>query len=317
MKWVYCLVGFAAMILASQLSLSKPLLLQQLHFSQAVYDEERHLLRLTLTPDEKYRIYTPLDKISPLLIEATLLQEDQYFYQHRGVNPIALIKAFWQTYVLRTRPIGASTITMQVARMRDGIYSKTISGKLWQIIRAVQLELFYSKQEILEAYLNLASYGGNIEGVGAASTIYFAKAASQLNLLEALSLSVIPQNPSKRVLNPKHAKNLQRARHQLFQRWVKEHPVDHDKSALIDLPLQLMKNHVPFLAPHFVDWVLQSSKPSEIISSLNLKLQTTIEKTTRQYLEQEQVHGIHNAAVLLLDVRNMEVKALIGSANFF
>lgn len=311
------LISSLILILGCLLCLPKPLLLQQMHFSQAVYDEERHLLRLALTPDDKYRIYTPLDEISPLLVEATLLQEDQYFYLHPGINPVALIKAFWQTYVLRTRPIGASTISMQVVRMREGIYSKTIAGKFRQIIRAVQLELFYSKQQILEAYLNLASYGGNIEGVGAASRIYFAKSVSQLNLLEALSLSVIPQNPSKRLLNTKNQQYLQRARHQLFQRWVREHPEDHDKSALMDLPLQLMKSHLPFLAPHFVDWILQSTKEFEVISTLNLKLQTTIEKMTRQYLEQQQLHGIHNAAVMLLDARNMEVKALVGSANFF
>jgi penicillin-binding protein 1C len=307
----------ACMIIGCKLLIPKPELLQDLYFSQAIYDHQGQLLRLTLTPDEKYRLYTPLDKISSLLVEATLLQEDQYFFQHPGVNLGAIIKAAWQTYVMHTRSFGASTITMQVARMHYRIHTKSFTGKLWQIIKALHLELFYSKKQILEVYLNLASYGGNIEGIGAASTIYFAKPASQLNLHEALMLTVIPQNPSKRVLDSEHQQHLQIARLKLFQRWIQQHPQDNTKSILMDLPLQLTKKNLPFHSPHFVDWILRNNSHAEIISTLDLQVQIIIEKITRQYIEKRQHEGIHNAAVMLVDARNREVKALMGSANFF
>ena len=313
---VFIILGLIAAGL--KLFIIKPPLLQGINFSQAVYDQQQHLLRLTLTPDEKYRLYVPLKNISPLFIQATLLQEDQYFYWHLGINPLAIFKAFWQTYVLHTRQIGASTISMQVARIRFGISSKTISGKIKQILCAMQLELFYSKAQILEAYLNLASYGGNLEGIGAASLIYFGQPAAELNLPEALTLSVIPQNPARRVPAPKNRQDLTSARNKLFQRWLVKHPADADKKALMTLPLQLAHNNLPFLAPHLVDDVLANNRQQSIITTtLDLKLQKIIEKIINQYLVQQHQFGINNAAVMLVDSRNMEVKALVGSANFF
>ena len=176
--------------------LPTPSLLSDVNFSTAVYDHQHRLLRLTLSQDEKYRLYTPLSRISPLLVSATLLQEDQYFRQHYGVNPIALCKAIWTSFVVKTHRVGASTISMQVARLRFGIQSKSVSGKIAQILRAIQLEMHYSKDQIIEAYLNLAPYGSNIEGVGAASLIYFNQQVSDINLPQSLTLSIIPQNPN-------------------------------------------------------------------------------------------------------------------------
>src|SRR2546428_8637598 len=166
--------------------------------STAVYDDGGGLLRLTLSPDEKYRVWVPLDRVSPLLLDATLLQEDGHFWLHPGVDPLALVRGAWQTYFVRARRQGGSTITMQLARMLYGIRSSTPGGKLAQIGRAVQLELSYTKRQILEAYLNLVPYGGNLEGAAAASLIYFGMDPSQLTLSEALTLAVLPQNPTRR-----------------------------------------------------------------------------------------------------------------------
>src|ERR1700693_5234483 len=140
----------------------KPLLVNQEGFSQAVFDREGHLLRLTLSSDEKYRLWVPLSEIPPTMIEATLLQEDAWFRWHPGVNPVSILRAFRTTYLGGSRRVGGSTITMQLARQRFGIDSRTLRGKIQQIVRAAELERFYSKDEILEAYLNVAPYGGNI-----------------------------------------------------------------------------------------------------------------------------------------------------------
>ncbi len=288
-----------------------------MNFSQAVYDDNEHLLRLTLSTDQQYRLFVPLSQISPKLVEATLLQEDQYFRWHCGINPVSIFKAVWQTYVLKSRRIGASTITMQLARIRFGIQSKEFSGKIWQMIRALQLEMHYSKKQILEAYLNLAPYGNNIEGVGAASLIYFGKPVKELTLPEALTLAVIPQNPTVRTPQQKKLKEI---RNKLFARWIKKHPEDVQQKSLINLPLQ-MKNmrNLPFLAPHFVNSVLNSvaNDQQKIVTTLNIHLQTLLERITQKYLLRKKNIGVYNAAVLLIDTRDMQVKALIGSADFF
>ncbi|MCP4626800.1 MAG: penicillin-binding protein 1C, partial [bacterium] len=199
-------------------------------YSRAFVDRNGILLRITLAQDEQYRLYVPLEGVSPIFQEATLLYEDQYFYQHAGVDPIALCRAFWDTYVVRHRKIGASTITMQVARLRWNIKSGTVYGKIIQIVRALQLTRHYNKPEILEAYYNLAPYGRNIEGIEAASMIYFNKHAAALSLPEALTLSVIPQSPSQR--NPTNQKGfaeLIKARENLFHRWIENHKEDENK----------------------------------------------------------------------------------------
>ncbi|KTD17227.1 penicillin binding protein 1C, peptidoglycan biosynthesis [Legionella jordanis] len=295
----------------------KPPLIKGIDFSTAVFDNKHRLLRLTLSRDEKYRLFTPLSHISPALISATLLQEDQYFHWHFGINPLAVFKAGWQTYFVKSRRLGASTITMQLARIRYGINSKKFSGKLMQIVRALQLERHYSKTQILEAYLNLAPYGGNIEGIGAASLIYFDKPASKLSLSEALALSVIPQNPTKRTPNNQSLKGI---RNKLFERWLKIHPQDVQKKAMINLPLQMRnKWDMPFIAPHFVNAILRghSFNEQEINTTLDRDLQRIVGSITTNYISRNKQIGVYNAAVLVLDSRDMSVQALLGSADFF
>lgn len=320
----YFLIGFISLIFLivgwivfKKYSPSSHSLLANISFSQTVYDQQGRLLRLTLSKDQKYRVYTPIEQISPLLIEATLLQEDRYFYWHPGINPIALIKAGWSTYVQQSRMIGASTITMQVARLRYHLNSRTLLGKLTQILYALRLELFYSKAEILEAYLNLASYGGNIEGVGAASLIYFSKPAKQLTLPEALTLSVIPQNPLRRKPDKTNVLALTTARARLFQTWLQIHPQDITEKNLLSLPWSLHKT-LPFTAPHFVNYLLRQhpTEPS-IHSTLDYQLQKLVEQISQHYLINQNQYGIHNIAIMLVDARDMQVKALLGSGNFF
>ena len=194
-------IVFCAVIAAVWLALPKPPLLEGISFSQSVRDRNGKLLRVTLSPDQKFRIWTPLEEISPDLIAATLRYEDKYYAHHPGVNPIALVRGGLELLRFHRATTGGSTITMQLARLRFHLRTRSISGKLGQIMRALELERHYSKNEILEAYLNLAPYGRNIEGIGAASQIYFDKPASKLTRPEAIALSVIPQSPSRRALH--------------------------------------------------------------------------------------------------------------------
>lgn len=301
----------------------KPALLDGVSFSQAVYDRQQRLLRLTLANDQAYRLYVPLQDMAPSLVAATLLQEDQYFYYHLGVNPVAVLRAAWQTYAGGDRRIGASTITMQVARVRYRIDSRSLAGKLEQIVRAIQLERHYSKDEILQAYLNLVSYGGNIDGVGAASLIYFNKNADHLNLAESLALTVIPQSPARRTprgtSETQDLTELNEARSRLFEKWVELHPQDRQQQLALSLPMTTqLRSALAFRAPHFVDMVV-ADHPAEkrIVTTLDSPLQNLLERQVTQYVEAKKRIGIHNAAVMLMDYRTMEVRALMGSADFF
>src|SRR4029077_2904779 len=166
----FALLGMTAWF--AWLLLPKPPLLDGISFSQCVRDRNGRLLRVTLSADQKFRIWTQLEEISPDLIDATLRYEDKYFARHPGINPIALARSGFAILHGGART-GASTITMQVARLRFHLQTRTPLGKVRQIVRALELERHYSKSEILQAYLNLAPYGRNIEGIGAASQIYF------------------------------------------------------------------------------------------------------------------------------------------------
>ncbi len=301
----------------------KPPLSSRYTSSVAVYDARGQLLRLTLAKDERYRLWLPLDSISPEIIEAFLLQEDRWFYRHPGVNPLALARGGWRTYVTGEPRQGGSTITMQLARMIDRNQSRSLRGKAKQIARALALEAMYSKREILEAYLNLVPYGANIEGVGAASLIHFGKATKALSLPETLTLAVIPQAPSKRTLirtqDRADGASLTGARLRLFDRWLARHPSAAPQAGLMKLALNLRTaNQLPFQAPHAVNHLLarDGGVSREIQSTLDLRLQRTLERQIHRYVERQRRIGIENATAMLIDYRTMEVKAVVGSAGF-
>lgn len=298
------------------LLLPRPPLREGLGFSRAVFDREGRLLRLTLAPDERYRLWVPLGRISPRMVEATLLHEDRFFRLHAGVNPVALVRAAVSTYLTGRRRLGGSTLTMQLARIRYRIDSRTVGGKMLQILRALQLERHYSKQELLEAYLNLAPYGRNVEGVGAASLVYFEKEAERLGLGEALALAVIPQSPARRA--PGEAGGaLEAARASLGRRWSRAHPGDPGEHTDLAGPVAARApGALPFLAPHFVEGVLASGGNGKVVTALDLRRQRLVERALRAHVERRRSIGIDNASALLVDHRSMEVLAVVGSADF-
>ena len=297
-------------------------LLDDVSFSRVVQDRHGHLVQMTLAEDDIYRVRTALTDISPLAVHATLLYEDRYFYFHPGVNPASLIRAFWTTFVVRKRVVGASTITMQLARYLHKIDSRTIVGKLEQIIRALQLEFLYSKDDILEAYLNIVPYGHNIEGIGAASQIYFQKEATRLSLLEALTLAVIPQSPQERTCHikeqPKANEALCQAREVLVKKWMQTYPENLDKAPDFSLELDMFHpSDLPFRAPHLTTDVLQKSPKGLIKTTMDLSIQSSFEAVIEKYINQKKDVGISNASAMLIDSDTMETLAVIGSADFF
>src|SRR6266699_1183400 len=162
-------------------------------------------------------------------------------------------------------------------------------------MRALELERHYSKNQILEAYLNLAPYGRNLEGIGAASEIYFDKPATKLSRPEAIALSVIPQSPSRRALH-----------------------TDRDAEFSMREFRPRMQTERKFIAPHFVQEVLETSHGrDEIVTTLDLEKQKAIERRVTDYVTNNRNRGIENAAVLLVDTGTMNVLAQVGSSDFY
>jgi len=308
-------IVFCAVIAAFWLTLPKPPLLDWISFSQCLRDRNGKLLRITLSADQKFRIWTPLEEISPDLIDATLRYEDKYYARHPGVNPIALARGATELLRFHRATTGGSTITMQLARLRFRLHTRTVSGKLEQIMRALELERHYSKNQILEAYLNLAPYGRNIEGIGAASEIYFDKPASKLSRPEAIALSVIPQSPSRRALHTdrdNHSVNLAQSS------WYDRSGADTDAEFSMREFRPRMQTGRKFLAPHFVQEVLDASHGrDQITTTLDLEKQRAMERRVTDYIANNRNRGIENAAVFLVDARTMDVLAQVGSADFY
>ncbi len=300
-----------------------PPLLKDTHFSRVFYDRNGTLLRITLSADDKYRIYTPLAEISDAVKRATILYEDKYFYRHIGINPVALVRATKNYFSGAPHPAGASTITMQVARIIYDLDTTRPIGKLVQIIAAIYIDAMYSKDDILTAYLNLAPYGGNIEGVAAASQIYFHKRPSELTTIESITLSTIPQNPVKRGLNTKTGlENMQHMRTDLVRRWMNEYPAsDSSLMTLAEMPLAAYGTRdLPFLAPHFVNRQISAKQPqshSQTTTTLDIKLQNAVSARIGAEIAKRKSIGIQNAAAILVNYKTMEELVHIGSVDYF
>jgi len=304
-SYAIALVLILALSWAALGLIQPPLLVNRSNASCAVTDRDGKLLRLGLTGDEKYRLWVPLDLMPTDLKQATMAYEDRWFYVHPGVNPFALARAAWSSFVASDRWIGASTLTMQLARQRFRLKTHSVPGKLRQIGYALWLERHFSKRELLEAYLNLAPYGANIEGAGAAAWIYFHKPLDKLSLDEARALALIPQNPRMRApLNPAGKQALQNAWRIAyggdpgFERlgfWQRE-----------DLPLR---------APHFAERVCERGGES-LASTLEPTVQALSEELLNSFVRQHQAQGITNAAAVVVDAPRMEILGYVGSADY-
>jgi len=293
-----------------------PPLLDGIDFSPAVYSAKGELLRLTPAKDGIYRVRTPLAQIDPKLIDATLFYEDRLFRSHKGVNPGSIVRAGMET-LMGSRRMGASTITMQLARMRLKLRTNTFEGKIRQIWHALRYETHYSKDEILEAYLNLAPYGGNVEGAGAASRVWFHKPPSMLSAAEAASLAVIPQNPVKR--RPMAAGNtdLDDARIRLGLAMIRAGAMNERLSEPVRASIEVFEpENLPMLAPHYSRMVLQKSKGGPVRGTLRIALQSSMESLVRETIARLKPWGVRNAALAVVDSRDRSLIALVGSADW-
>ncbi|GAB2923118.1 penicillin-binding protein 1C [Rheinheimera gaetbuli] len=297
----------------------KPALYPDYRQASAYFAADGSLLSLRLADDQRYRLKLPLSDIAPKLIQATLWYEDRRFYQHIGVDFTAVARAFWQSVLQDGRRQGASTLTMQLARLRFGLNSSTLAGKLQQVAYALYLEWHYDKDSLLEAYFNYAPYGGNIEGVAAASLIYFGKQASALTLSEALALTLIPQNPNQRSpLSRKGQQQLELARQRITALWLAQHALPADLASLLTLPLQYKnRDALPYKVPHLLNRLQAGGeRGGRFYTSIDTSLQQRIEQQVNRYLNRYRDKGFVNASVLLVKRSSLQINAYLGSADF-
>lgn len=287
--------------------------------STIVLDRNGEWLRAFIATDESWHIPEPsLDEISPKLKSAVLTYEDRWFYRHFGINPFSMLQAAIDNIKAGKIVRGGSTITMQVARMMEP-KARTVPNKLVEMFRALQLELAYTKDEILTIYFNMAPYGGNIVGSAAASRVYFNKPQSRLSLGEAALLAAIPNSPT--YLRPDvYPDNARAARKKVLRQMRKFGKIDQSEmqeAASDSIPAN--RYPMPFKAPHLARLLAntESSRGHLICSTIDSDIQELSARVLREHLAPMRRADISTGAVVVMDTTSREVLAMVGSHDFF
>ncbi len=284
-------------------------------YSKIIYAKDGTLLSTYLSKNDKWRMPVHLDEVSPELIKSILEKEDRWFYWHPGVNPIAIARAFFQNLLTGHRVSGASTITMQLARMLEP-GERTYTKKIEEIFRALQLELHYSKKEIFEMYLSMLPYGGNVEGVKAASYIFFNRPPDKLSLAQAILMAVIPNDP-----NDLRTDRNDSLAYLMRNKWIRNFMDDivfkaSDLKDALSEPIVTERYPVKNKAPHFSLYVAQNYPGDEIKTTLDPNVQRTAETLLFNYVKRVRSKQVSNGAVLIIDNKTHSVVGYCGSADF-
>jgi penicillin-binding protein 1C len=298
------------------LGLNKNVLDEHKDSSRVYLSRKGRLLRLTTNTKDFYQVWFEQEHFPETLKKAILELEDRHFYLHPGVNPFSIINAVGEKLFLGKRLRGASTITMQLARIMYRLKTRSVLGKLKQMLLAFYLEVSLSKEEILQAFLNLAPMGRNIHGFGTASLIYFDRPLGQLSTQELLLLTSLPQNPArmgfrKSFIAPKYHQD--RAALLFENLYNKKSPYSFG-----DIEMRSIEE-LPFRAPHLVDQLEAQADSHQTIfnTSLDLNVQQKFNGIIKRYTTARKKDGVNNAVVMLLDWVENEVIAYHGSADFF
>ena len=297
-----------------------------------IFDRKGKLIAETF--GEGRRVWVGLDRISEYLIDATVATEDASFYTNSGIDPARIAGAALKNLQEGEVVSGASTITMQLARNLflgpEQRYDQSVDRKVLEAGLAQELTDLYSKDELLEMYLNLLNYGQMAYGPAAAAKVYFAKSPANLTLAEATLLAGIPQQPAN--LNPYD--NLEAAKRR--QRVVLDLMVRHgylakaEADSVFAEPITLAGDHgiAPNLAPHFVQYVIEQLDAElsagyaeragfKVYTTLDLDMQKLAQDVvTRKVAELQPQYDLSNAALVAVKPGSAELLAMVGSADF-
>ncbi len=308
-------IGFKLVILLSLVVYPLPTDLLMGDFSTLHLGKNGELLRITLSPREQYRIQLPLIAVGDDLKRGFVRYEDKWFWFHPGINPVAV----WQSLVANTRAgrvvRGASTIPMQIAKIMEP-KRRTVWGKLREVVRALQLETRYSKKRLLEIYLNSVPMGGNIQGVGAASYLYFGKAPSVLSVGESAMLIALPRSPNLYRPDRNAAQAFRQKGKILSLIGARLGLPPAEIAATAERPVPSTRRANPFQYPHLVVRLGRPATGSIRRYTIDPQLQGLCEDALRQAVSRLESQNVHNGAVIVVDNRTMDVLAYVGSPNF-
>jgi penicillin-binding protein 1C len=292
-------------------------LAQARHVSTTIVDRNGKLLRAYAMADGRWRL--PVDAktdVDPGYLKLLLAYEDRRFRAHVGVDPLALGRAALQLVSRGHIVSGGSTITMQLARLMEPRRERSVGAKLRQMIRALEIERQLSKDQILDLYLALAPFGGNLEGVRAASIAYFGKEPKRLSLAESALLVALPQSPETRRLD-RYPQAAQAARDRVLDRMVEDGRIpEEDARQAKAAPVPQLRKPMPILAPHSADQAIATVKDSPVIAlTLDSNLQKVLEALAR---DRAIALGPNiSVAVIAVDNESGDVLARIGSPDYF
>lgn len=286
-------------------------------YSTIIRDEQGDLLHAYINKEEQWHFPPSEAEIPEKLKEAVISYEDEAFYSHPGIDPSAIARAFYNNLREGEITSGASTLTMQVARMRNP-KSRNYFNKLLEIIDALKIELYYSKEEILSLYLNHAPYGGNVIGYQTAAYKFFGKKPEQLTWGEAATLAVLPNAPGL-IYPGEPSKLLELKRNsllkKLFDRGVIEE-LTYQLASIEPVPDQFITFATD--APHLSRF-LKTKYPDQ--KELNTTINQRIQRISNQIAEKHHSilapYAIHNLSILIADTQSGAIKAYVGSPDFF
>lgn len=289
---------------------------------EAIEFSDRNGLTLgtILTRDQEHTAAVPLDRVSSHFVRAIIAAEDSRFYQHGATDMRAIARSLLEAAQAKQLVSGASTITMQLARMLDPA-PRTLANKVREIWLSWRIFAGMNRDEILESYINRLPMSGNIYGVEAASRNYFGISAADLNLAQASLLAAIPNDPNN--LNPYYRwQSLKKRQNYVLDRMVKDKYITRSQAdrALNEEILLAPKEQGIIAAPHFLFWLsnqLPKQHPSHIRTTIDRSLQQFVEAQVQQVVNSLSPHNVHNAAALVIDNHTGEVLAYVGSPDYF
>ncbi|MEK7112858.1 MAG: transglycosylase domain-containing protein, partial [Patescibacteria group bacterium] len=296
-------------------------------FSTKILDRDGAVL-YDIFADQR-RTPVPLEDIPMFLREATIAIEDKNFYKHQGFDPTGIFRGITRVFTLG-RAQGGSTLTQQLVKNVLLTPERSIFRKIKEFILAIQIERKYSKDEILQMYLNEAPYGGTAWGVEAATEVYFGKSVKNLNLVESAILAGFPQRPSAYSPYSSNPKAYIARTTDVLRRMREDGYItkDQEQSALAELPdFQFQARGASFKAPHFVQYVQKILEDRygesvvelgglKVTTTLDLELQEAAEEIVREEIEKVEGQKITNGAAVAIDPETGEVLAMVGSKNF-
>lgn len=288
-------------------------------YSTLFFDRNGKILRTVLSDKERYTTKISLSGISPHFLRAIVLIEDKSFYSHHGVSINAIFRALFQNVKERKIKSGASTITMQLAKLLKNNISRNIFNKISETVYALKLEMHLDKSTILEEYINRLPFGNMIYGIESASKYYFKKKPKDLSLNQAIYLALIPKSPT--LYNPiKHIKRLTQRKKIILNEFLKRKYISKNEYLRVSKEgIRFSIDKKSFIAPHLIERLQETNKfkTSKIITTIDRNLQSEITGIIKEALRRLKPYKISSAACVIIDNKTHEVIVYIGSPDYF